>query len=133
MQQPKGARIATPGPAGTIHEGILDYDAQGRPWVIENSKLSGQVVYRPIGAGEGWRLVEVAPQGQESLIVMRALALRGKRYDVATYNCQHFVSEVYSGEPTSWQLPQYLFTAGLALLAVLPEQGQRKRASKKGN
>lgn len=132
MQNFKGAKITTPGPMGTIHEGILaGYDANKNPWVIENSKVYGQVVYRPMQAGEKWQVVKPAPHGYEDVIINRALALCGKKYDVTAYNCQHFVSEVYTGMPASWQLNHIGIVLGLVTVAALlgQETPAKKRAS----
>jgi hypothetical protein len=132
MQNIKGAKLATPGPAGTQHEGIGCYDPQGNPWVIENSKLHGKVVCRPILAGENWQIIESASQGFEDVMVHRALALQNKPYHVTAYNCQHFASEVYTGEATSWQLGQIASVLGVAALAVyLNQSPAKKRTSKK--
>lgn len=128
----RGARIATPGPAGTQHEGIFGMDPRGVPFVVENSKVHGRVVVSTLDefSGRGnWEFVELAPAGSEDVIVGRALALQGKPYHVTGYNCQHFVSEVYTGEPASWQLREVGLVAGLVAFAAwaTPEKKVRRK------
>jgi hypothetical protein len=119
------------GPADTQHEGIfVGYDLRGVAWVIENSKQHGQVIIRRMQAGANWSVIELVPQGSEEVIISRALSLLGKPYHVTAYNCQHFVSEFYTGEPASWQLGQFVLLGGLAALAVWPKP-HKKHATKK--
>jgi hypothetical protein len=117
----RGAIIATPGPMNTRHEGIfIGSDLCQRHWVIENSKIKGEVSISALeefsGSGQ-WEIVQTAPEGYEDEVINRAYALLGKPYDLTGYNCQHFVAEVYEGEPSSWQLKE--FGAGLGLIAIM--------------
>ena len=130
LENYRGAIIRTPGPAGTIHEGIVyGADRSGTDFMIENSKVCGQVVISTLQefcGGGSWEIVQPAPAGLEDQIISRALNLRGRPYDVIDYNCQHFVSEVYTGSPSSWQLPQFGLLVGLIALAILPGSSKRR-------
>lgn len=136
MQIPIGAKIGTPGPEPTIHEGIFaGYDRNGIPLVIENSKIHGEVVVSSLqefcGGGDWW-VIENPPQGMENAIVNRAFSLVGKKYS-ASYNCQHFASEVYTGEPSSWQLREVGAVAAALGFILWAGQKPARKARKKGS
>jgi hypothetical protein len=91
------------------HALFWGYDAHGHAWVVENLVNVG-VTYtrfdhfmlrvRSINRiarfrGDRWALQQV---------LRRAHAYVGRRYDLATYNCEHFVNEVLHGQRHSWQV-----------------------------
>jgi len=105
-----GAIIQTPGPWHTTHEGIVyGTDVFGDTLVIENSKQKGQVSISTLeefcGGGQYW-IKQYAPAGRAGEVISRALSLLGRQYHLTDYNCQHFTSEAYTGEPRSWELAQ---------------------------
>ena len=111
---PIGAVIATKGFLNTTHEGIVyGTNGCGQMLVIENSKTKGQVsisTFEEFSEGNECWIVQPAPRGREVEIAHRATQFLGCGYDLWNFNCQHFVSEVYTGVRWSWELVERGFS-----------------------
>jgi hypothetical protein len=117
-----GDAIGRPGPFGTVHLGIfVGTDHAGRAWVIHNDK--NEFVK--------WDLLETFADGQsvsflkrvarnwqeQDLIISRAQALLGQKFDLWKFNCEHLVTYALAGASQSPQLGFAL--GGMLLLWVL--------------
>lgn len=90
------------------HALFWGYDAHGHAWVVENLVNVG-VTYtrfdhfmlrvRSINRIARFRGDRWAPQQ----VLHRAQARVGRRYDLATYNCEHFVNDALHGQRHSRQ------------------------------
>ncbi len=100
---------------GILHEGIMT--ETGR--VISNSRRRGGVYEESVRTfTDGGKLKNHGPlNGMDSdRVLARARALIGKRYNPYSYNCEHFVSEVYGTRRSS---PQKKLAIGAAALVAL--------------
>ena len=118
-----GSVIRTSIPGTTLfHFGVAFYQ---RPWltVAHNAKGQGVRVVE-IEQFSGDRVFEVLdwPDPRTGdLRFRRALGLVGRPYDLASFNCEHFVNLVCSGTPSSPQLQSAAFgvlLGGVLLLAL---------------
>lgn len=87
----------------------LGWDHQGTEWIIENKK--GQAV-RLVNASEFFGQVIKIDRIQKYTgnntdrrkLVERALSKIGQPYNLINYNCEHFVTEVTTGQAVSRQV-----------------------------
>ena len=107
-----------------IHTGILhSVQNDGRVWVIDN-KPAHVVAYRTLEefSGGGNIRLEVPVQDSQmaDLIISRAESQLGRRYDLLTFNCEHFVTLALGLEPQSQQLQNWaLLGFGLLLVGIV--------------
>ncbi|MFA6309973.1 MAG: lecithin retinol acyltransferase family protein [Sterolibacterium sp.] len=105
------------------HVGIVsDKYVNGVPMVISNSRRTGGVAEEPLNIFQGgYALVDVA-QATASMpvwqVLLRARSMIGSRWNLFSWNCEHFVNWAYGFEAKSRQLDQASAFAGVALLLV---------------
>lgn len=83
------------------------HPVSGEPLVAHNSQRFGGVRMSPISEFSEGRKVKVYPQStprSPETIQQRIRELLGKPYNVLSFNCEHFVSEVQQGRARSPQL-----------------------------
>lgn len=89
----------------------------GDGWFIEKSK-TGQVRLKHAShfpAGQVFTLQRRLGPEQARDVVQRAIARLGREdYDLLRANCQHFVSEIYTGQRRSEQVEGFTLAAVLA-------------------
>jgi hypothetical protein len=100
------------------HPGIFVGD-RGRGFfeVVHNTPRKGGVVCESLetfAEGKTISVISHTPADLASAYVERGLSLVGRRYDLLSFNCEHFVSWVRSGSLESPQL-----TGGLAAILTL--------------
>lgn len=91
------------------HAIFLGRDINGVEWIAENHKFNNVQV---IPAAEHFATAKCIHQIvkfkgsniERKNIVMKALSLAGKPYNLISYNCEHFVNEVLTGKPKSTQV-----------------------------
>lgn len=119
-----GDEIQRQGPLGTFHVGIyLGMDAFGREWVIHNAK-GGEVaeaLLETFAAGFPATVRIPAPAGwySQQHIARRARSLVGKKYDLLSFNCDHFANYAQTGVAFSPQLRSAVGAIGLVVLGYL--------------
>lgn len=105
-----------------IHLGIVsDRYAQGLPMVFSNSLRSRCVEEEPLAVFQGaYEFVSVAqPANLPAWYVLsRARQMLGTRWNLISWNCEHFVYWVFGHEPESPQLKRVGVILGIALLLV---------------
>jgi hypothetical protein len=105
-----------------IHVGIVsDRNSGGMPMVISNSFRAGGVAEEPLSVFQGgYPLVSVAqPTVLPSWhILSRARQMLGTRWNLLSWNCEHFVYWAHGLEPKSPQLKQAGAYIGLAALLM---------------
>lgn len=109
------------------HIGIVtDRWESGEQLVICCSNRRGKVVEERLSEFLGGFLPELVDEPTtltNSEILSRARAKLGQRYDLFTWNCEHFVSHALGRKPESPQLIFAIMT-GLSLLLVAPSKGR---------
>lgn len=98
------------------HVGIVsDRYAGGMPMVISNSHRAGCVAEEPFSVFQGSYSLVSVPQTVSlpaSLILFRAREKLGTKWNLFTWNCEHFVHWALGLEPKSPQLNQAIAVAG---------------------
>jgi len=123
-----GDLISVPKDGVITHLGIYIGDrGRGYNEVVHNTPRAGGVVrerFEDFADGKEVSFVERAPAGCGQFHAERALSRVGTKYDLLTWNCEHFVTWVRSGRHSSGQLAgsiAALFAAGVgAFLATRP-------------
>lgn len=109
----------------SMHHAIyLGSDDRGIELIAENHKSFG---VRVVEANTFFRTVKrieritkfIGTAAQRKLAIERALALRGRPYDLLGYNCEHYANEVQSGSPTSAQVRNGVFLFFLIIILML--------------
>lgn len=108
------------------HVGIVsDRYAEGMPMVISNSHRAGCVAEEPLNIFQSKYSLVLVPQTltlPPSLILSRAREKLGTKWNLITWNCEHFVHWALGLEPKSPQLNQAIAVAGgLAALMRLAQ------------
>lgn len=101
------------------HAVYIGADINGNDWIIENNVTDG---VRIITAEKFFSLAEQinkinrfpGSNIERKALVQRALLTVGKPYNLINYNCQHFTSELLTGEPKSYQINNTV----VALIAI---------------
>lgn len=105
------------------HVGIVtDRYAGGQPMVISNSMRSGRVEEEPLRIFQGgFPLVPVTQPAlvPASEVLSRARQKLGTRWDLLSWNCEHFVHWAFGQDPKSPQLRAGLISSVAVLMAVL--------------
>lgn len=108
------------------HIGIVtDRWESGEQMVICCSSRRGMVVEERLSEFLGGFLPELVEEPTTLTnyeILSRARAKLGQRYDLFTWNCEHFVSHALGRKPESPQLIFAIMT-GLSLLLAAPSKG----------
>jgi len=103
-----------------IHLGIVsDRYVDGLPMVISNSLRSGCVAEEPFAVFKGgWEFIPVAqPANLPTWYVLsRARQMLGTRWNLISWNCEHFAYWVFGHESESPQLKQAGVMLGIAIL-----------------
>lgn len=90
------------------HVGIVSdvYDDDGFPFIISNTRRKAGVAEEPQAVFAAGRKPYLLSEPAESAAVIldRARACLGRRYDLGLYNCEHFVSGVTGNSRKSRQL-----------------------------
>jgi len=97
--------------------------SDGQEWIAENHHHTGGVrlvTVRDYAAGER-SLVRIdrfsGTEQERHQVILRALRLAGKSYDLVQYNCEHFATEVTTGLAESKQVRNVV--GGLVLLLLI--------------
>jgi len=101
--------------SGIRHEGIMT--ETGR--VISNSRRRGGVYEESFRSfADGGKVINHGPRNRldSDIVLARARARSGKNYNPYSYNCEHFVREVYGERRHS---PQKKIVLGLAAVAAM--------------
>ena len=112
---PLGTRVSVRFLFGLFeHVGLVSgYYANGEPAIVSISAAKG-FVQEPLSAfaaGQQWFYKE-APRGlAPEWVVMRALSMAGRPYDLFSWNCEHLVSYAYGQKAHSPQLAAIVATA----------------------
>jgi hypothetical protein len=105
------------------HPGIFVGDrGRGFNEVVHNTPRAGGVVresFESFADGKEVSFVARAPAGCGQLHAERALSVEGTRYNLLTWNCEHFVTWVRAGRPESGQLKTGMAALLLAGVGVL--------------
>jgi hypothetical protein len=105
------------------HVGIVtDRHAGGQPMVISNSMRSGRVEEEPLRIFQGgFPLVPVTQPAlvPASEVLSRARQKLGTRWDLLSWNCEHFVHWAFGQDPKSPQLRAGLISGLAFLMAIL--------------
>lgn len=105
------------------HVGIVsDRYADGQLMVISNSMRSGRVEEEPLHTFQGgFPLVSVTQPAlvPASEVLSRARLKLGTRWDLLSWNCEHFVHWAFGQDPKSPQLRAGLISGLAVLIAVL--------------
>ncbi len=97
--------------------------SDGQEWIAENHHLTGGVKLIPVRdyAAAGRSLVRIdrfsGTEQERKRVILRALKLAGKSYDLVQYNCEHFATEVTTGMAESKQVRNVI--GGLVLLLLI--------------
>jgi hypothetical protein len=99
----------------------LGEDIYGQQWIEENHHLEGvRVVAAPEYFAAAGRIARIdrfsGSNAERRQVVLRALQLAGKPYDLINYNCEHFVNEASSGRAVSRQVGN--LAAGILLFLL---------------
>jgi hypothetical protein len=115
-----GDKLSTNGALGRLHRGIyIGNDDCGMPLVAHNSRKHGYVLIQTayeFSDGAPITVVSHAAPRTETVVVERALSLLGTRYNISTWNCEHFANFAQTGNAYSEQLSSFKFD--LRVLAV---------------
>lgn len=105
------------------HVGIVtDRTMNNEPMVISNSLRSGCVAEEPLSVFKGaLEIVSVAQPASVPAwqVLARAREKLGIRWNLLSWNCEHFVTWAFGLKPHSRQLQAGMFTGALALLAFM--------------
>lgn len=97
--------------------------SDGQEWIAENHHLIGgvQLITVQDYAAARRSLVRIdrfsGTEQERQQVILRALKLAGKPYDLVQYNCEHFATEVRTGLAESKQVRNVV--GGLVLLLLI--------------
>jgi hypothetical protein len=97
--------------------------SDGQEWIAENHHLTDGVRLITVQdyAVAGRSLVRIdrfsGTERERQQVVLRAVKLAGKSYDLVQYNCEHFATEVTTGLAESKQVTNVI--SGLVLLLLI--------------
>jgi len=104
------------------HRGVLSRDPDGSPTVISNSRRAGGVAEESLDEFAGSRPVHhegflgnLSPEA----VISRARLCLGQRWNLWSWNCDHFVTWAHGLTPRSPQLRGAVICCSLALVAVV--------------
>lgn len=106
---------------GVVHEGIVSdlRGIDGLPYVISNSARVGHGAEEPwqtfTGGRNAYLLRNLSARLPASTVLAHARSMLNKKWDIFTWNCQHFVREAFG---LSVESPQ-LRIAGWGAFALL--------------
>lgn len=135
-----GDKIWVRGPFGTRHYGIYIgwYELRRGVFehcVVHNSKVQHGVVIDTLArftSGKDFFIESRAVEGYEDVVVKRALAYYGSKYDLLGFNCEHMVNLAQNGEHKSQQLRNAVGVAAVAAIAAaFVSSGERPRYDRK--
>lgn len=99
--------------------------SDGQEWIAENHHLTAGVRLMSVRdyVAVGRSLVRIdrfsGTENQRQQVVLRALQLAGKPYNLVQYNCEHFATEVTTGLAESKQVRNIMGSLVLLLLIGL--------------
>lgn len=106
------------------HVGIVTdrTDINGVPMVISNSHRAGCVAEEPLRVFQG--IFQLVPVAQPAIVpswqvIERARQKLGARWDLFSWNCEHFVHWAFGQEPRSPQLQALVITTVFSLIATM--------------
>lgn len=122
-----GDRIVVPKSLADMirhHVLFIGYSDDGEAWIAENKVGVGVVQTRLdhfLAGVTAIHRIERFNGNEEArrLIVQRALARMGQSYNAVSYNCEHFVNDVLSGQSSSRQVGTALGVLGLLALVMV--------------
>jgi len=112
----------------TKHYAIyLGIDRNGIEWIAENHKFKNVQIIRAdqyFSSAKIERIDKfVGSVSDRKKVISRAVALTGKHYDLITYNCEHFASEITTGYVQSFQIKNaFAFLIGVIFLNLLIQE-----------
>lgn len=112
-----GVRVGLITHVGIVTDRLVD----SQPMVISNSMRSGRVEEEPWSVFQGlYPLVSVAQPAAVPVwqVLSRARQKLGTRWNLFSWNCEHFVTWAFGREPQSPQLRAGVIS-GLAVLMML--------------
>lgn len=105
------------------HVGIFaGYAPDGTPMVISNSLRSGCVAEESLAVFAGGRQVLIEPLASQLpvwSVLQRARQRLGERWNLISFNCEHFVHWALGMEPQSPQLQALVMACGVVGLTAL--------------
>jgi len=105
------------------HYGIISgINELGELLVISNSKTMGCVAEEPLknfGMGRQAVVAGYPDNCSASYVISRARSQLGKKYDLFSDNCEHFVRWTYHQNPESPQLQFFFVLAGALVISYL--------------
>lgn len=106
------------------HKGIVSgRNSYGEWMVISNSKRAGGVYEEPLSVFQGrYKLVPVKQPLSDMptwLVLVQARKMLGARWDVSTWNCEHFVNYAFGLKLESPQLQAAVAMLGIAGIAIM--------------
>jgi len=122
-----GDKCSVPGRVLLIkHYGIcVGFGSDMRPVFVHNV-ADGVVMATEQGFAEGRPIAveQRAQPGMESTVAQRALALRGRKYDLLAFNCEHAANLAANGMAESKQVQRAVAASlSLAFVAYLNKNG----------
>lgn len=109
----------------TKHHAIyLGFGNDGNEWIAENDFQAGvRLLHAQIFFENHPTISRIEKFAgdfcQRNAAVIRAQQLQGKPYDLFSYNCEHYASEIQSGNAVSDQIKTFFGLAALLALAIL--------------
>ena len=123
----QGDKCSVPGTVPLIkHYGICVGFARDGQTLFVHNVADGVVLVTGEGfaAGRPITVEQRAQPGQEGLVAQRALALRGRKYDLLVFNCEHAANLAANGMSESKQVQRAVVAGlGFAVLAYLNQDG----------
>lgn len=89
---------------------------------VHNSNQYGEVVIEqlaPFTIEDDMRIEMQVKPGHEQVLAQRIRSMIGQRYDLIGFNCEHFVTCVCDGRPSSSQLQEWSLLALVIALGLL--------------
>lgn len=113
---------------GYRHRGIVvGWDFAGQPLVASNSAARGGVCVETLAdfaAGRDVIIAELLDQQLHAAILRRVRERLGSKYDLVSWNCDHFVEWALGREVKSKQLRDWsAIAAGLLVLGAIAARG----------
>ncbi len=97
----------------------------GLPIIISNSKSRGQPVtesWDQFTEGQQYDRAYYPSELQPEIVLCNAYAMFGKRYDLVSWNCEHFVNACHGLPVTSKQVAGFVIAAAVGGLALAVAQ-----------
>jgi hypothetical protein len=107
------------------HALYIGYDHKSTHLIIHNNIHTGvSLISVDDFFSQVLKINEIIPfrgtNAERKILVQKALAKIGQAYNLINYNCEHFITEIKSGEARSRQLENAALTAaGIVLLAAI--------------